>query len=370
MKAILVVAARPNFIKIRPVLDGLESLGVECVLVHTGQHYDRNLSDVFFTELGIRPPNEHLGIGSGSHAVQSGQVMIAFEAIVKQHLPDIVVVVGDVNSTLACALVGAKAGTLVAHVEAGLRSRDWDMPEEINRVVADRVSDLLLAPSEGAMDNLRREGYREDQIHLVGNVMIDTLMANISRARQQPILDTLGVKRGQFALTTLHRPSNVDDPQQLIGIVDALNKIAADIPVVFPVHPRTLTRLDEFAIAPAIQLIDPLGYLDFIALEDAARLVLTDSGGVQEETTVLGTPCLTLRTSTERPITVDEGTNQVVGTDRDTIVAAAKAVLCSEPVKKCPSLWDGNAGKRCAEVIVERVLHGPRLRPTDLVTLI
>lgn len=366
MKAILVVAARPNFIKIRPILDGLESLGVDCALVHTGQHYDANLSDVFFTELGIRRPDVHLEVGSGSHADQTGKVMMAFDTVVQQHKPDVVVVVGDVNSTLACALVGAKAGILVVHVEAGLRSRDWTMPEEINRVVADRVSDLLLAPSDGAMDNLRQEGYREDQIHLVGNVMIDTLLANIDKIRSRPILNQLGITAGAFGLVTLHRPSNVDEISQLQSIVDALGEIAEHLPLVFPVHPRTRGRMKNLRIHPAIRLIEPLGYLDFAALEDGARLVLTDSGGVQEETTVLGTPCLTLRESTERPITVQEGTNTVVGRDRQTIVTTAKSILAGNFVKRRPKLWDGKAGGRCAAVIVERFQNGPYLRPTDL----
>lgn len=367
LKAILVVAARPNLIKIRPVLDGLEQLGVECTLVHTGQHYDANLSDVFFTELGIRPPDEHLNAGSGSHAEQSGHVMIAFEAVVNRLQPDAVVVVGDVNSTMSCALVGAKNGAVVVHVEAGLRSRDWSMPEEINRVVADRVSDLLLAPSADAMENLRAEGYRADQIHLVGNVMIDTLMANIERARERTILTQLGVTAGSFGLVTLHRPSNVDEPTRLQSILDALAEIADDLPLIFPVHPRTRARLSQQDLSPCIVPIDPLGYLDFIALQDGAALVLTDSGGVQEETTMLGTPCLTLRESTERPATVEEGTNTVVGTKHNVIVNTAKSVLAGNFTKRHPELWDGEAGKRCARVIVDRLTIGPHFRPTDQV---
>ena len=340
MKAILVVAARPNLIKIRPVLNGLEALNVECLLVHTGQHYDHNMSDIFFEELDIRTPDEHLGAGSGTHAEQTGNVMTAFEMVVDNHRPDVVVVVGDVNSTLSCALVGARAGSIVVHVEAGLRSRDWNMPEEINRVVTDRVSDLLLAPSQGDVDNLLAEGYRPDQIQLVGNVMIDTLMANLERARDRPILRDMKLEKEGFGLITLHRPSNVDNPTNLHSITNALNQIAEKIPLVFPAHPRTCAKLEEITLHPDISLVEPLGYLDFLALEDGARLVLTDSGGVQEETTVLGTPCLTLRESTERPVTVDQGTNQVVGTTTKNITQYALAVLEQPPTARKPALWD------------------------------
>ncbi|MDP9442719.1 MAG: UDP-N-acetylglucosamine 2-epimerase (non-hydrolyzing) [Actinomycetota bacterium] len=290
MRVVCVAGARPNYMKVKPVLDALEERGVDAVLVHTGQHYDPMLNEVFFDELGLRPPDHFLGVGSGTHAEQSARVMTAFEPLVEQLAPDVVVVVGDVNSTLACALVAAKAGPRVAHVEAGLRSRDWSIPEEVNRVGTDRVSDWLLASSEDAVENLRGEGYRDDQIHLVGNTMIDTLLANVDRARRRGTAGAVGVEPGGYGLVTLHRPANVDDPQVLGRLLGALSEVATELPLVFPVHPRAQVH----AVAPAgIILCVPLGYLDFLGLEAGARLVLTDSGGVQEETTVLGVPCLT-----------------------------------------------------------------------------
>lgn len=349
MRVLCVAGARPNFMKVGPVVAALDRRGAEVVLVHTGQHYDPAMSSVFFDELGIRAPDHWLEVGSGSHAVQTGRVMEAFEPLVAELAPDTVVVVGDVNSTMACALVAAKAGVVVAHVEAGLRSRDWSMPEEINRVVTDRVSHHLLAPSPDAVDNLRAEGFREDQIALVGNVMIDTLLANRERALARPILAELGLEAGGYALATLHRPANVDDPADLAPLVAALGEVGRDCPVVLPAHPRARAQLDG---ARGIRVIDPLGYLDFIALEAQAALVLTDSGGVQEETTVLGVPCLTLRDNTERPITVTEGTNQVVGRDPERIVAAARAVLRDGVEARRPALWDGHAADRIAEVLL------------------
>lgn len=348
--------------KIKPVLDALERRSVETVLVHTGQHYDAGMSEVFFEELGIRPPDHSLEVGSGTHAVQTARVMTAFEPVVQRILPDLVAVVGDVNSTVACAIVAAKAGAYVAHVEAGLRSRDWSMPEEVNRVVTDRVSDYLLASSPDAVDNLRAEGYREDQIHLVGNVMIDTLMANLSRARRRPVLSELGVDAGGYGLVTLHRPANVDDLAVLAGLVTVLGEVAAECPLIFPVHPRTRAQLGA-KLPAGVRLVDPMGYLDFLALQADARLVLTDSGGVQEETTVLGVPCLTLRDNTERPITVSEGTNRLVGRDPATVLAVAREVLDEPPERRRPALWDGKAGERVAAAL----LDSPRpLRPTDL----
>ena len=347
------------------MVDALESRGQDVVLVHTGQHYDDDMSTVFFTDIGLRRPDRSLNVGSGTHAVQTAKVMMAFEPIVTETCPDVVVVVGDVNSTVACALVAAKAGSAVAHVEAGLRSRDWTMPEEINRVVVDRVSDYLFATSPDAVDNLRAEGYREDQISLVGNVMIDTLLANLARARERPILDTLGVTPGRYGLVTLHRPSNVDDPGMLKQLLGALGDVALECPLIFPVHPRTRSRLAAADLPPGLRLIDPAGYLDFIALEAAARLVLTDSGGVQEETTVLGVPCLTLRENTERPITVSDGTNIVVGRDPGRIVAEARRVLRDGVPARKPKVWDGNAGVRIASVLIDSAGSTARLRPTD-----
>ncbi len=351
MKITCVAGARPNFMKIKPVLDALDAAGHETELVHTGQHYDAAMSDVFFDDLGLRSPDVHLEVGSGTHAEQTGRVMVAFEAHIEASRPDWVVVVGDVNSTLACAIVGAKAGCRVAHVEAGLRSRDWSMPEEVNRVATDHISDLVLAPSTDGVDNLRAEGFAAHQIRLVGNVMIDTLLANVNRARQRPVLHDLGLERSSYVLLTLHRPSNVDDDQILDGLLGAVASVAEWFPVIWPAHPRVQGRLRERQLPDGLRVIDPAGYLDFVALQDGARLVLTDSGGVQEETTGLGVPCLTLRTTTERPITITEGTNRLVGIEPAAIMAAAAEVLGSETEARCPKLWDGNAGQRIVTAI-------------------
>ena len=366
MQVTCVAGARPNFMKIKPVLDALENRGVETTLVHTGQHYDAGMSDVFFEELGLRAPDRHLGAGSGTHAEQTARIMAAFEPLMSDVPADVVLVVGDVNSTIACALVAAKAGSLVGHVEAGLRSRDWAMPEEINRVATDRLSDYLFAPSQDAVSNLVSEGYHDDQIHLVGNVMVDTLLANVDRARGRDTLSRLGVEAGAYGLVTLHRPANVDDPAVFTGLVEALTWISAKIPLVFPVHPRTKERIDTLNIAHHdLILIEPAGYLDFIALESQARIVLTDSGGVQEETTVLGIPCLTLRDNTERPITVEQGTNQVVGRNPERIKEVAEKTLADGVVPRSPELWDGKAGDRIAEVVVNGGGPTGHLRPTD-----
>jgi UDP-N-acetylglucosamine 2-epimerase (non-hydrolysing) len=366
LRVVCVAGARPNYMKVKPVLDALTSRGADAVLVHTGQHYDQAMNDVFFEELGIRPPDHRLGVGSGTHAEQTARVMTAFEPLVERLRPDVVAVVGDVNSTVACALVAAKAGSLVAHVEAGLRSRDWSMPEEINRVVTDRLSDYLLAPSPDAAVNLAAEGYRPDQVHVVGNVMVDTLLANLPRARRAGPLARLGLAPRGYGVVTLHRPANVDDPGTLERLVDALNTVADWLPLAFPVHPRTRGRLEGLGLHPQLRLLPPAGYLDFVALQADAALVLTDSGGVQEETTVLGVPCLTLRDNTERPITVTEGTNRVIGRDPAMIVTAAKEVLADPPAARRPALWDGRAGERIAEVLLGGGVPAGRLRPTDL----
>ena len=364
-RIVCVAGARPNYMKIKPVMDALEARGAEVLLVHTGQHYDPAMNDVFFADLGIRPPDRYLGVGSGSHAEQTGRVMTAFEPLLDEVAPDVVVVVGDINSTLACALVTAKAGPLLAHVEAGLRSRDWSMPEEVNRVATDRVSDYLLAPSPDAVDNLRAEGYREDQIHLVGNVMIDTLLANLDRARASDVLDRYGLSKGGFGLVTLHRPANVDDPEVLAGLLKALGEIAGRCPLVLPAHPRAAGKLADIGVPGGIKLVPPAGYLDFIALQDAARVVLTDSGGVQEETTALGVPCVTLRDNTERPITVEQGTNVLAGRDPARIVSTVHTVLDGPPAPRRPELWDGRASDRIAEVLLEGGTASTRPRPTD-----
>jgi len=365
MRIICVAGARPNYMKVKPVMTALEERGAQVVLVHTEQHYDAAMSDVFFADLGIRRPDYLLGARSGTHATQTGNIMTAFEPLIEQVRPDVVVVVGDVNSTMACAIVTAKAGALLAHVEAGLRSRDWGMPEEVNRVVTDRLSDYLFAPSPDAVDNLRAEGYRDDQIHLAGNVMVDTLLANLDRARDRGTLRALGLAPGGYGLVTLHRPANVDDPAVLRALLSALDEVAQACPLVLPAHPRAAARLREFDLSPQVRVIDPAGYLDFIAIEAQAALVLTDSGGVQEETTALGVPCLTLRDNTERPITLTEGTNQLVGRDPDTIVKAALSVLDDPPAPRSPALWDGRAGQRIADVIWSGGTAVGRRRPTD-----
>jgi UDP-N-acetylglucosamine 2-epimerase (non-hydrolysing) len=360
LRAVVVVAARPNFMKIKPIVAALAADGAVPTLVHTGQHYDEAMSGVFLTELGIGRPDHHLGAGSGSHATQTAAVMTAFEPLLEELAPDVVVVVGDVNSTLACALVAAKAGVPAAHVEAGLRSGDRSMPEEINRIVTDRLCEHLFAPSADAVDNLLREGADPGAVQLVGNVMVDTLLASLDTALARPTLADLGVRPGGYGLVTLHRPANVDDPVVLDGLLAALGAVARECPVLFPVHPRTAARLGG-RLPAGVRPLPPAGYLDFLALQAGARLVLTDSGGVQEETTVLGVPCLTLRDNTERPITVTEGTNRVVGRSPDTIVAAAQEVLRNPPPPRRPALWDGQAGRRIADALG----HLPRRAPAS-----
>ncbi len=353
MQVICVAGARPNYMKVKPVMDALEERGAKVILVHTGQHYDPAMSDVFFADLDIRRPDHFLGAGSGSHAVQTSRVMTAFEPLVQDLAPDLVVVVGDVNSTLACALVTAKLAVPLAHVEAGLRSGDRSMPEEINRLVTDRVSDYLFAPSPDAVDNLRAEGFPDEQVYLVGNVMADTLLANAGRAAAGGTLARLGLRPGQYGLVTLHRAANVDDPAVLGALLPALAEISRDCPLMLPAHPRVAGRLHNAGLPSTVRVIPPAGYLDFVALQAAARLVLTDSGGVQEETTMLGVPCLTLRDSTERPVTVTEGTNRLVGRDPSRILAAAREVLAgSAPAPRRPALWDGQAARRIAAALV------------------
>lgn len=367
MRAICVAGARPNFMKVKPVIDALEQRGAEVVIVHTGQHYDPLMSDIFFAELGLRRPDHSLDVGSGSHAEQTAKVMIRFELLVEELQPDVVVVVGDVNSTLAAAIVTAKSGALLAHVEAGLRSRDWRMPEEINRVATDRLSDYLLAPSPDAVENLRLEGYREDQIHLVGNVMVDTLLSCLERARQRRPLNELGLQDGAYGLVTLHRPENVDEPATLTALLRTIAQLGHDLPLVLPAHPRLRKHLGQIESSSEIFIIEPLGYLDCIALQSRARLVLTDSGGIQEETTVLGVPCLTLRETTERPITVSEGTNVVVGRDPGRILAEARRAINGEISARRPRLWDGHAAARIADILVASVNMPNHPRPVDRV---
>ena len=347
--------------KIAPIVDLLaETAGVEIVLVHTGQHYDRRMSRLFFDELGIPKPDVNLEVGSASHAVQTAEVMKRFEPVCIEHTPDWIIVVGDVNSTLACALVGVKLGIKVAHVEAGLRSFDRTMPEEINRLMTDVISDLLFVSEPSGIENLKREGIDDAKVCFVGNVMIDTLIRSRARANRSDILSRLNLKRRGYAAVTLHRPSNVDCPEAFSSILSALETIAADMPVVFPIHPRTRKNLDRFGLSDRVDrmrhlcLIDPLGYLDFLKLMADAAIVLTDSGGIQEETTILGVPCLTLRENTERPVTLTHGTNRLTGGDCEAILSAYREVRQNPPdVGEPPERWDG----RAAERIVERLMQ-------------
>jgi UDP-N-acetylglucosamine 2-epimerase (non-hydrolysing) len=350
---LLVAGARPNFMKVAPVIRELDRRGVPNVLVHTGQHYDPAMSDVFFAELGMRPPDIALEVGSASHAVQTARIMESFEPVVERIGPSWVVVVGDVNSTMACALVAAKLGVRVAHVEAGLRSGDWSMPEEVNRVVTDRVSHLLLASSPDAVEHLRAEGRNGPSVQLVGNVMVDTLLSSLHRARQGDTITRFGLVPGSYALLTLHRPSNVDDPARLGDLLGAVARIAATVPVVYPVHPRARAAVDACHLPDTLMTVEPVGYLDSLCLQSSARIVLTDSGGIQEESTVLGIPCLTLRDTTERPITISEGTNELVGIDPEAIVTAALRVLADPPPPRRPALWDGRAAERVVDALLD-----------------
>jgi UDP-N-acetylglucosamine 2-epimerase (non-hydrolysing) len=355
LKVINVVGARPNFMKVAPIVEAMKRREREFtpLIVHTGQHYDASMSGAFFSDLDLPQPDVYLNVGSASHAAQTAAVMERFEPVVLEHKPDWVLVVGDVNSTLACALVCVKLGVKVAHVEAGLRSRDRTMPEEINRLLTDQIADLLFTPSADANENLLAEGIPEARIRLVGNVMIDSLYRHLEQARHSAIKDQLELSGKDYAVFTLHRPVNVDDPVVFGRILAALERISEQLAVVFPVHPRTRKTIAQLGFAERVgqmqglRLIDPLGYLDFLSLYSSARLVLTDSGGIQEETSVLGIPCLTLRENSERPITVTLGTNKIVGTDTEKIVAAALAAL-AEPVRsgvRIP-LWDGHTAER------------------------
>ena len=344
-----VVGARPNFMKASPVCRALTHAGFQQTLVHTGQHYDANMSEVFFRELEIPEPDVNLSVGSGSHAQQTAQIMTKLEGIVQERKPDTAVVYGDVNSTVAAALVCAKLQIRVAHVEAGLRSYDREMPEEINRVVTDQLSDILFTPSHDANLNLRQEGIPDGRIHLVGNVMIDSLVRLLPRALE-------AARNGfpsRYALVTLHRPSNVDSPETLGAILRSLLELRQELPVVFPVHPRTRQRIAQFGLgADGLHLLEPASYLDFLALQTRATVVITDSGGIQEETTFMGVPCLTLRPNTERPVTVELGTNILIGNDFSRLATELRKVLNGHFKRgTIPPLWDGRAGERIAKVL-------------------
>ena len=406
-KIITVVGARPNFMKAAPILAAFRDHNerqvasgardshfiLQNLLVHTGQHYDESMSDRFFADLNIPKPDVHLGVGSGSHATQTAEIMKRFEEVLLRERPDLLVVVGDVNSTLACALVAAKisfgangARPMIAHVEAGLRSFDWSMPEEINRILTDRVADLLFVTEQSGLCNLRREGISEEKIHFVGNTMIDSLLAFKDKSESSSILDTMGLRecgshRGsangtiRYALLTLHRPSNVDQRETFLNILEGLEELSHTCPVIFPAHPRTQKRIAEFGFERffsaehegqkgnsnsagengRIRMVAPLGYLDFMCLMGNAAVVVTDSGGIQEETTCLGVPCVTVRENTERPITVQVGTNILAGTRKEGIRRAARQQLESKPARSVPEGWDGKSAQRIVEVICKTI---------------
>lgn len=367
IKVLNVVGARPNFMKIAPIIQAMQARAdvFEPLLVHTGQHYDDRMSRAFFDDLGIPRPDIDLGVGSGSHAEQTGRVMMAFEKVCLQHEPDLVLVVGDVNSTMACTITAKKLGIPVAHVEAGLRSRDMTMPEEINRLCTDVLCDYLFTTDVGASANLATEGIAAERIVFVGNVMIDTLERHREAASALPILRELGIERGRFATLTLHRPSNVDDEAVLRGVLQAVAEIARELPIVFPAHPRTRERIERFGLqglvsttddGRGVKFVEPLGYLEFLRLVMDSRFVLTDSGGLQEETTVLGVPCITLRFNTERPITCEQGTNVLVGNRPESILEAARGVLAQAGKPHgVPDKWDGRAAERIVTWLEDRI---------------
>lgn len=363
VKILSVVGARPNFMKAAPIIRALARRPERFshTLVHTGQHYDQTMSGAFFDVLAMPAPDVNLGVGSGTQAQQTARVMEAIEPVLEETAPDLVIVVGDVNSTLACALTAKKLGLAVAHVEAGLRSGDMTMPEEINRVCVDAISDVLFTTDRMADDNLRREGVAEDRVHFVGNVMIDSLLAHLAPAEQLNYPGRLGLAPGGYATLTLHRPSNVENHHRLAEILEAVRDAAAGLPIIFPVHPRTRGKIECLGLSngagdrldqPGIHAVEPLGYLEFLSLNRSARVVFTDSGGLQEETTILGVPCVTLRENTERPITVAQGTNRLAGVTRAGVLAAAEAAMARDarPARP-PDMWDGHAAERIVEVI-------------------
>lgn len=365
MKIINVVGARPNFMKMAPIIEQMNRHPekIEHILVHTGQHYDEKMSKAFFDDLGMPKPDIDLGVGSGSHAEQTAKIMISFEKVCLKEKPDLIVVVGDVNSTVACTITAKKLGIKVAHVEAGLRSRDMAMPEEINRLCTDILCDYLFTTDYLANENLIAEGISGDKIVFVGNVMIDTLLKHCDVVKELRVIDKMGLRRGEYAVLTLHRPSNVDDPETLKDILGALDKIGQELPIVFPIHPRTRKMVERNELmhffsnelkSCGILLIEPLSYLDFLHLCMHAKMVLTDSGGLQEETTVLGIPCITLRHNTERPVTCEIGTNVIVGNDPEKILTAAFSVLDGKGKKgNIPQKWDGKSARRIVDHLLK-----------------
>lgn len=364
MKIILVAGARPNFMKVAPLVEALKAArnnhqGLEFKMVHTGQHYDEQMSKIFFDDLGLPRPDIDLEIGSGSHAEQTGKIMLAFEILLEKEKPDWVVVVGDVNSTMACAITAKKFGSKVAHVEAGLRSRDWTMPEEINRCVTDVLCDLLFTTDSMASENLLSEGIDINKIHFVGNVMIDSLLKHREKALKLCQWERLHLKANSYGVLTLHRPGNVDDPTVFQGIISALEEIQQKLPLVFPVHPRTQKMAKSFNLwdrmksYPNLHMMAPLGYLEMLSLTSRAALILTDSGGLQEEAVVLGVPCITLRHNTERPITVAVGANKVVGNKSNIIIDSVNEILTgNKKVFNQPDKWDGAAAKRIVDILL------------------
>ncbi len=361
MNIFLIAGARPNFMKIAPLARAFDKNSqINYKIVHTGQHYDKNMSDIFFKELGIRQPDYHLGAGGGTHARQTAKIMTGFEEICEKDRPDLVIVVGDVNSTLACSIVAKKMQIKVAHVEAGLRSFDLSMPEEINRMVTDSISDMFFVTEEQGMENLLKEGKSQESLHFVGHVMIDNLFYQLEKLKEMDTgsFPTTQFKQSQtqYGVVTLHRPSNVDNKQTLETIFETLSKISETLPLVFPIHPRTRKNMENFNIKPGIniKLTEPLSYMEFLNLWKDAKLVLTDSGGLQEETTALSIPCLTIRENTERPITVTQGTNELMGTSREKIIDSFKKIIYNDwKTGQKPQFWDGNAAERITRIVLK-----------------
>lgn len=363
VKIVSIVGTRPNFIKIAPLVNEMNKhKEIKQILVHTGQHYDKPMSRTFFDDLGIPKPDVNLGVGSASDVAQTAKIMLKLERVLRREKPDLAIVVGDVNSTFAAAIAAKKCGVKVAHVEAGLRSFDTAMPEEINRILTDHASDFLFTTEESGNKNLKNEGIEGSKIFFVGNVMIDTLLDHREKSKKSKILNSLKIKKGDYCVLTLHRPSNVDDRDFLVYILDILDKIQQKIKIVFPVHPRTFKNIKKFGLNEKIKklknlvVIKPLGYVDFMCLMHNSKFVITDSGGIQEETTILGVPCITLRNNTERPVTVEQGTNVIVSTDKNEVIeAATKVINGAEINSKVPQLWDGNASKRIVTILLSKL---------------